>query len=59
MKTYKEKKNAIRFVVKNYWEQHICAKTLSWGEIAQFTQWAEMLGKRYGLIKEFKENGIL
>ena len=56
--TYQEKKNAISFVVIDYWEKHICSKDLSWGEIAQFTNWAEMLGKRYGLLKEFRENGI-
>ncbi len=59
MKTYKEKKGWARLRVTSHWEIDICAKRVSWGEIAQFSQWAEKLAKRYGLIKEFKENGIL
>ena len=31
----------------------------SWGEIAQEKAKLERLAKRYGLIKEFRENGII
>lgn len=31
----------------------------TWGEIAEGQAYFEKIGKRYGLIKEFKENGII
>lgn len=31
---------------------------LSWGEYADITSYFYELGKRYGLLKEFKENAI-
>lgn len=57
--TYLQKKNAVRFAVKTHWEEKIAGKNVSWGEIAQFTNWAELCAKRYGLLKEFRENGII
>ena len=32
---------------------------LTWSEIADIAQNLERIGKRYGLIKEFKENGLI
>ena len=32
---------------------------LSWGDLAYFSNYFETLGKRYGLLKEFRENGII
>lgn len=32
---------------------------MSYQELAHWTNYFEKLGKRYGLIKEFKENGII
>lgn len=29
------------------------------GDLAYFSAYFEKLGKRYGLVKEFKENGII
>lgn len=31
----------------------------SWGEIAYYSDYFEKIGKRYGLLKEFRENGII
>lgn len=31
----------------------------SWGELAYFGEYFTRLAKRYGLVKEFKENGII
>lgn len=31
----------------------------SYGELAEWADVFERLGKRYGLIREFKENGII
>jgi len=33
--------------------------SMSWGDIAYFSDYFAELGKRFGLLKEFKENGIL
>ena len=30
----------------------------SWAEIQHYCDYFEKLGKRYGLLKEFRENGI-
>ena len=31
---------------------------LSWGELYEWQQYFRSLGRRFGLMKEFKENGI-
>lgn len=33
-------------------------KSMSWGELAEAQSYFEKLGKRYGLLAEFKENGL-
>lgn len=33
-------------------------KTLSWGEVAEKSNYFYKNGKKYGLLREFKENGI-
>lgn len=32
---------------------------LSWGELADVSAWFETMAKRYGLVEEFRENGII
>ena len=57
---------------KTYAEQKACAKDIgisysnamgtwypSWSELAEVTSILENIAKRYGLIKEFKENGLI
>lgn len=34
-------------------------KVYYWSDLAYFVAYFEKLGKRYGLVKEFKENGII
>lgn len=41
------------------WQLWASEQSLSYGELAYYSNHFEKLGKRYGLIKEFKENGIL
>ena len=58
MKTYKERKDlarskAIGLQIANF------EKAMSWEEVNQNSDYLYRLGKRYGLIREFKENGIL
>ena len=37
----------------------IMDKIMSWGELVAWTELFYKLGKRFGLIKEFKENWVL
>jgi len=37
----------------------ISEKNFSYGEIAEYSIYFDTLGKKFGLIEEFKENGII
>lgn len=41
------------------WQLDFCNHNYSYGEIACFGEYFSKLAKRYGLIKEFRENGII
>ena len=41
------------------WQLDFDNHTYSYGELAEWADVFERLGKRYGLIQEFKENGII
>lgn len=41
------------------WQNDFCNHSYSWGELAYFGDYFKKLGKRYGLTKEFRENGII
>lgn len=56
--TYAERKNAAREKAMRY-QNTIIEFNLSWGEMAELQAMFERLGKRYGLLQEFKENGII
>ena len=40
------------------WQNDFSNHNYSYGELAEFGEHFEKLGKRYGLLKEFRENGI-
>lgn len=40
------------------WQMWACDECLSYGELAEFGAYFTKLAKRYGLLKEFRENGI-
>lgn len=40
------------------WQLDLGNHNYSWGELAEYQSRFEKLGKRYGLLKEFRENGI-
>ena len=40
------------------WQLENSNKCLSYGELADYADYFRKLGKRYGLLKEFRENGI-
>ena len=41
------------------WQMDFCNHNYSWGELADYGGYFERLARRYGLVKEFKENGII
>lgn len=55
-KTYQERKQEAREKAQQ-WQQDQSPKT--WGELAEEVASLERLAKRYGLIKEFKREGII
>lgn len=56
--SYKQlKANAIQKVMD--WKNDYCNHDYSWGELAYWSDYFGKLAKRYGLIKEFRENGII
>lgn len=40
------------------WQLDFNNHNYSWSELAEWGNYFYKLGKRYGLLKEFKENGI-
>ena len=58
MKTYQESKELAREQAIEF-QSTFNDHSYSWGELAALTSYFEKLGKRYGLLKEFKENGII
>ena len=59
-KTYKDRKAEAREEAKE-WQRQFSDMifNINWGEYAEQVAHFEKLAKRYGLIKEFKENGII
>ena len=56
--TYKEQKQKARELAQT-WQFNFANNNYSYGEISEFTNFFTKLGKRYGLLKEFRENGVL
>ena len=40
------------------WQNDFAEHNYSYGELCEFAEHFEKLGRRYGLLKEFRENGI-
>ena len=55
-KTYQERKAAARSLAIDYSLNNYAG--LSWGEVAEIGGFFEKVGRRYGLLKEFRENAI-
>lgn len=56
-KTYAEKKENLRnFAIE--WQQDSAENNLSWKEMIYWQGWFEQMGRQFGLLNEFRENGI-
>lgn len=40
------------------WQYKFSEMSMSWGELAYYQSYFERLGKRYGLLAEFRSEGI-
>lgn len=58
MNKYQQAKERARQKAINT-QQHFSENSYSMSDFAYFSAYFEKLGKRYGLVKEFKENGII
>ena len=56
-KYQKSKENARNTAIE--WQHDSNNYNYSYGELAAFSDYFYNLAKRYGLIKEFRENGII
>ena len=52
----KAKENARNKAIE--WQADFCNHNYSWEELIEFQNYFEKLGKRYGLLTEFRENCI-
>lgn len=55
--TYKQQKEKARELAVQ-WQHDFANNNYSWLDLANFTSFFTKLGRRYGLLKEFRENGI-
>lgn len=58
MVVYARNKSELRNQAIDY-QRHASEYCLSYGEIAYFSDYFTKLGKRFGLLKEFRENGVI
>ena len=57
MNTYQERKEKARQKAID-WQDLFRETSMSWGELAYWQDYFERLGKRYGLLAEFRNEGI-
>lgn len=56
-RSYKQRKAAARQAAMD-WQSEFCEKNLYYSELHEAGTRFERIGKRYGLLREFRENGI-
>lgn len=56
-KSYAERKAAAERAAIE-WSSSFDERTMSYGELAEQSARFEKIGRRYGLLREFRENGI-
>lgn len=57
MNTYQERKEKARQEAID-WQNDFANNNYSWGELVEWSNYFETLGKRYGLLTEFRNEGI-
>lgn len=57
-RTYAERKEAARQEAID-WQLDFCNHNYGYSELAEFTAYFERVGHRFGLLREFRENGII
>lgn len=57
-KTYQSKRAILRDFAIN-WQSEFSSLIYSWGNLADWGAFFEEYGKKYGLLREFRENGII
>lgn len=57
MNKYQKNKERVRNEVIE-WQNSFSNYNYSYKELAEFQNYFETMGKRYGLLREFRENGI-
>lgn len=58
MSRYQERKGQIRSEATE-WQNSFEEYDWTWEDMAEFGAYFEKMGKRYGLLKELRENGII
>lgn len=58
MKTYKQRKETARDAAIEL-QRKLSNDRMSWLEVAEICAYIEKQGKRYGLLNEFRENGLI
>ena len=56
-KSYQDMKEQVRQEAID-WQIETSEQNLSYGELAEAGEYFEKLGRRYGLLQEFRENAI-
>ena len=59
MSNYEENKNKIRQQAIDWLESFSEGKNYCWSEIAETSDYFEKMGRRYGLLQEFRDNGVV
>ncbi len=58
MNTYQRRKDAVRAQAIQ-WQADFSDRSISWATLAAEQQHLEQLARRYGLVREFRENAII
>ena len=58
MNKYQRAKARVRDMAVE-WQNGFCDQNYSYGELGYYGEYFSRLAKRYGLVREFKENGII
>lgn len=57
MGNYQKRKAEVRQEAID-WQLDFCNHNYTWGELTAYGDYFYNLGRRYGLLREFRENGI-